>query len=173
MRLGVSPAASSTTTGVFNQRFEALFPCAGSLGCEVCFASLPFLPVYLHANVGLPSPPAATLPQVLSTWLPISTPPTGLDECFFFNSLVVVVLYTLIFCQFWLFFVFKLVLSFFWWCEEVQCVYLRLHLGQKPRKIPGLLLRIAVTDPHSQRCLRSRCYYFLKTTHFIPICIHD
>ena len=26
MRLGVSPAAASTPTGVFNQRFEALFP---------------------------------------------------------------------------------------------------------------------------------------------------
>ena len=34
-----------------------------------------------------------------------------------------------IFCQFWLFFVFKLLLSFFWLCEEVQCVYLRLYLG--------------------------------------------
>ena len=105
--------------------------------------------------------------------LPVSTPPTGLDECFFFISLVVGLPYSSIFCQFWLFFVFELLLSFFWWCEEAQCVYLCLHLGQKPRKIPGLLLRIAVTDPHSQRCLWSRCYYFLKATHFIPICIHD
>ena len=61
---------------------------------------------------------------------PICTPPTGLDECFFFNSLVVGLPYSSIFCQFWLFFVFKL-LSFFWLCEEAQCVYLRLHLGQK------------------------------------------
>ena len=30
------------------------------------------------------------------------------------------------------FFVFKLLLSFFWLCEEAQCVYLHLHLGQKP-----------------------------------------
>ena len=29
MRLGVPPAAASTPMGVFNQRFEALFPCAG------------------------------------------------------------------------------------------------------------------------------------------------
>ena len=36
MRLGVSPAAASTPTGVFNQRFEALFPSAGALGCLVC-----------------------------------------------------------------------------------------------------------------------------------------
>ena len=34
----------------FSQRFEALFPCAGALGCAVCFA--PFLLVYLCANVG-------------------------------------------------------------------------------------------------------------------------
>ena len=38
VRLGVSPAAAPTPTGVFNQRFEALFPRAGALGWEVCFA---------------------------------------------------------------------------------------------------------------------------------------
>ena len=38
VRLGVSPAAAPTPTGVFNQRFEALFPRAGALGCLVCFA---------------------------------------------------------------------------------------------------------------------------------------
>ena len=78
-----------------------------------------------------PAPPATTLPQVLSAQLPVSTPPTGLDECFFFNSLVVGLSYSSIFCQFWLFLVFKLLLSFFWLCEEAQCVYLGLHLGWK------------------------------------------
>ena len=38
VRLGVSPAASPTPTGVLNQRFEALFPRAVALGCTVCFA---------------------------------------------------------------------------------------------------------------------------------------
>ena len=38
VRLGVSPAAAPTPTGVFNQRFEALFPRPGALGCVVCFA---------------------------------------------------------------------------------------------------------------------------------------
>ena len=42
-------------------------------------------------------------------WLPISPPPTGLDECFFFNSLVVGLSYSSIFCQFCLFIVFKFV----------------------------------------------------------------
>ena len=37
VRLGVSPAATPTPTDVFNQRFEALFPRAGALGCAVHF----------------------------------------------------------------------------------------------------------------------------------------
>ena len=41
---GVSPAAASTPTGVFNQRFEALFPRAGALGYAVCFAPRLFSP---------------------------------------------------------------------------------------------------------------------------------
>ena len=40
VRLGVSPAAAPTPAGVSNQRFEALFPRAGALGCAVCFAPL-------------------------------------------------------------------------------------------------------------------------------------
>ena len=46
----------------------------------------------------------SSLPQ-----LPVCAPPTGLDECFFFNSLVGGLPYNLIFWQFWLFFVFKFV----------------------------------------------------------------
>ena len=38
VRLGVSPAATPTPRGAFNQRSEALFPCAGALGYVVCFA---------------------------------------------------------------------------------------------------------------------------------------
>ena len=99
------PAATSIPTGVFNQWFEALFPQAGALGCEVCFPPQLFLPIYLHENVGPPAPPA-TLPRVLSAQLPVSTPPTGLGECFFFISLVARFPYSSIFCQFWLFFCF-------------------------------------------------------------------
>ena len=136
-------------TGVFNERFEASFPHAGALGCLVCFAPPLFLLVYVCANVGLLLllavalsagfiPQSATslgpagLLRVLSARLPVSTPPPGLDECFFFISLVVGLPGSLIFCQFWLFFVFELLLSFFWLCKEAQCVYLRLHLGHKP-----------------------------------------
>ena len=38
VRLGVFPAAAPTPMGSFNQRFEALSPCAGALGYVVCFA---------------------------------------------------------------------------------------------------------------------------------------
>ena len=83
-------------------------------------------------------PVSPTIHHVSGSWrqwspppqLPVSTPPTSLDKWFFFISLVVGLLCSLIFCQFWLIFVFKLLLSFFWLCEEAQCVYLHLlHLG--------------------------------------------
>ena len=139
MKLGVSPADASTPTGVFSQWFEALFPRAGTLGCVVCHLVHQLLPRRPAAALPTPlhnlpphwvhqPPPCheSSLPQLL-----ISTPPAGLDECFFFISLVLGLPCSLIFCQFWLFFVFQLLLSFFWLCEEAQCVYLCLHLGRK------------------------------------------
>ena len=107
VRLGVSPTATSTPTGVFNQRFEALFPRAGALGCWVCFAPQLLLPVYLCMNVRPPPLLAAALlalfynppphwvhqpPSCRKSSLPrllVSAHPTGLDEFFFFISLVV------------------------------------------------------------------------------------
>ena len=64
-------------------------------------------------------------------WLAVSAPPTSLDECFFFNSLVVRFPYSSIFWQFWLFIFLNLLLSLFWLCEEAKYNYLCLHLGQK------------------------------------------
>ena len=120
VKLGVSPAAASPCTCIFSKRLWGFFPCAGTLGCMVYLdpqlfllvsacecpqvAALPGPPACCLACLG---PPATTLPRVVSTWLPVSAPPTGLDECFFFNSLVVGLPYSSIFCQFWLFFVFK------------------------------------------------------------------
>ena len=46
---------------------------------------------------------SAILSRVLSARLSISASPTGLDECFFFNSLVVRLPCSSIFCQFWWF----------------------------------------------------------------------
>ena len=59
---------------------------------------------YLYWSYKLPPCRKSSLP-----WLPVSAPPTGLDECFFFKSLVVGLPYSLIFWQFSLFFVFKFV----------------------------------------------------------------
>ena len=171
MRLGVSPAAAPTPTGVCNQRFEALFPRTGALGYTVHFtprhsswficarmwghgvlpatlpalfsASLsPALWVYLCANVGpqgllvlgLPAPfvphstslGPATATRVLSTLVPVSAPPTSLDECLFFISLVSDPL-AVRFSQFWL-------------CKEAQCVYLHRHLGSP--HFPSLSTRV-------------------------------
>ena len=89
--------------GIFNQRFEALFPRAGAL--VVWSASLPAVcPVYLCANVGLQGVLVGRLPalfvphsaslgpatamRVLSTPVPVSSPPTGLNECLFCSSWV-------------------------------------------------------------------------------------
>ena len=57
----------------------------------------------------LPWSSSLCLPGVFSTWLPVSTPPAVLDECFFFNFWVVRLPYSSIFWLFWLFLVFKLV----------------------------------------------------------------
>ena len=55
VRLRVSPAASSTSTGVFSQWFEALFPSTGTLGCAVCHLVHQLLPCW----------PVAALPTLL------------------------------------------------------------------------------------------------------------
>ena len=95
---------------IFTDRgFEALFPWAGALGCAVCLAPQLFLLVYPYANMGAPGPPANALPQSSPSWMPPSAPPTGLDECFFFHSLVVRLPYSSIFWKSWLIFVLKFV----------------------------------------------------------------
>ena len=107
VRLRVSPAAASTLAGIFNQWFEASFPRAGrSLSPGPPAAASPALLYNLPPHWVCQPPPCreSSLP-----WLTVSAPPTSLDECFFFISLVVGLPYRLIFCQFWLFFVFKFV----------------------------------------------------------------
>ena len=60
----------------------------------------------------LPCSPGLLLPPCRASsppLLPVSTPPASLDECFFFNSLVLRLPYSSIFWQLLLFFVFKFV----------------------------------------------------------------
>ena len=112
MRLGVSPTATSTLTGVFNQRFEALFPCTGTLGCAVCHLvnQLLFQLCPPRSTIcRLTGSASPCLLHILSAPLPLSAPPTSPGECFFFISLVVGLAYSSIFCQCWLFFFFLIV----------------------------------------------------------------
>ena len=76
VRLGVLPAAAPTPMGVFNQRFEALFPRAGALGCVVCFAphrSSRFICAGMWGlgvlPAALPAPFSATLSLALSVYV--------------------------------------------------------------------------------------------------------
>ena len=84
VRLGVSPAAAPTPMGVFNQRFEALFPPPPpplpALEPWVArSASLPAVcPVYLCVSVGCGVLPTA-LPAPLSATLSLA--PLGLSVC--------------------------------------------------------------------------------------------
>ena len=91
VRLGVSPAATSNPIGVFNQKFEVLFPLTGTLGCGVCHpvhqllprqlaAALPTLlhnppPLWVHepltcSESSLPSCPS---PPLLLVWMNVSS----------------------------------------------------------------------------------------------------
>ena len=85
VRLGVSPAAIPTLTGVFNQRFEALFPRAGALGCAVCFAPrCSSWLIYARMwgcgvlSAALPAPFSTTLYLALLVYLCVNVGPRGL-----------------------------------------------------------------------------------------------
>ena len=131
VRLGVSPAAAPTSMGIFNQRFEALFPWAGALGWAVCFASrrLSSLSVRECGAAGSVSAWTAcavcpTLRQSRSRHSHVSPLHAGAHLRPSYRSGWMFIFYFLgvgppclsILCQFWL-------------CEEAQCVYLRRHLG--------------------------------------------
>ena len=127
VRLGVSPTAASAPTGIFSQRLWDIIsrywnsglcglshspvapPSLSARECGITHSTSHCLTSSVSHRFAYPSPPATALPWVLSTQLPIPTPHTDLDECFFFNSLVVGLPYSSIFCQFWLFFVFKFI----------------------------------------------------------------
>ena len=76
---------------------------------------------------------------------PVSAPPTGLNEYFFFNFLVVGLPYSLIFLAVLvIFFFLNLLLSFFSLHEDAKCIYLHLHLGWKSL---GVLFDSSVYSP--------------------------
>ena len=115
--------------------FEASFPRTGTLGCVFCLVPQLFLLICLHANMEPLGPPAATSPsppcRVSSLpRLPVSIPPTSLDECFLTPWLLD---FHTVQCSgsSSCFLFLNLLLSFIWLWEEAQCVYLCFHLGWK------------------------------------------
>ena len=131
MRLGVYPAATSTPMGVFNQRFEALFHC-----CSPGFRGLSQSPVVLSGlsscecgTTGPASCHLAASPLQLAARLRPSYWSGWMFLLYLLGCLLVSVQFD--FLTVLVVFVFKLLLSFFWLCEEAQCVYLYLHLGWK------------------------------------------
>ena len=94
------------------RRFEALFPHVGIVGCAVYLTPQLLLwfictEMWDHqvCSLCLTHPVLQPRPcYVFSpSWLPVSGPPTNLNECFLFNSLVVRLPHSLIFWQFWVF----------------------------------------------------------------------
>ena len=80
----------------------------------------------------------------------VSAPPTHLNEYFLFKSLVVRYPYSLIFWQFWLFFVLRLVVILLLVVQGGKHVYLNLHLGQSPLKTYKFIMHFHVnaSRPH-------------------------
>ena len=155
VRLGVSPDAAPTPTGIFNQRFEALFPCAGALGCRVCFAPhcssglsvrkcgaagcypllclphSPALSVYLRECGAAGSASGQTACPVCPT-LPQSQSRHGHESPLCPGARLHPPYRSGCMFLFYLLGVglpCRLIFCQFWLCEEAQCVYLRRHLG--------------------------------------------
>ena len=111
--LWVSPT-TITSTGFYSQRFWGFIsPCWNPRLCGLSCSPV------VSPGLSEPSPTAAALLVrssrsallvILSAQVLISAPYTSLDECVFFNSLVVGPSYSSIFWQFWLYFVFKFVI---------------------------------------------------------------
>ena len=157
VRLGVSPPAS-TPTGFYSQRFWGFISLHWNPGLHGQSHSpvvLSGLSTHKCGTAWSPScclaksplhPGCQSLPLLL-VWM---------NQSFFFNSLAVGLPYSLIFWQFWLFFLFlNLLLSFFWLCEEAKCVYLCLHLGWKSLEARKLLFPQG-THHHRQETHRVR-----------------
>ena len=106
--LGVPPAAA-TPTDFYRQRFWGFLFWRWNHGsCRL--SGSPVVPPGLSTRkCGITQCTSWCLATSSLPLLPVSAPIISLDECFFFNSLVVGLPYSSILWQFWLFFVFKFV----------------------------------------------------------------
>ena len=144
VRLRVSPTAT-TPTRFCSQRFWGfsllgwhpgllslcLLPSCSSPCICTWMWDLPVCQLLPHLLLHQLSPCLTSSPSHLLA----SAPPTSLDECFFFNSLVVRLPRHSIFWQFLLVFSFvlflDLLLFFLWLCDEANIICLCLHPGWK------------------------------------------
>ena len=120
----------------------------GVLACPVCTT--------IFQSLG-----PATLPQVPSALAACLCPSYWSGLMFLLYLLVVGLPCGQIFCQFWLVFVFKLLLSFFWLCEEEQCVYLCLCLGSLLLFQFTLLEICNCIHIHTFVCQHTMCTFFI------------
>ena len=143
VRLGVSPA-TAISKGFYGQRFWGFISLCWNPGLHSPSCSLvvpPGLSTHKRGTARSTSrclthpilqPPPCLEPS--PTLLPVSAPPTCLDECFFFNSLVVRLFYAVRFSGSSGYLLFLNLLLSFFWCVRRQKVYLpSLHLGWKFR----------------------------------------
>ena len=115
----LQPVSLPSCSGLFEHKYRTLCSASCHLSQSMSHHPLPTLILQLWPFCES-SPP----------WLSNSTPPTGLDECLYFNSLVSDILTVQFSGSAGCFLFFILLLPFFWLCEEVQHVYLCLHLGR-------------------------------------------
>ena len=127
VRLGVSPAAASIPTGGLGFYFPVLEPwVVQSVSFPSCSSQFIFMRMWDHPVCQLlpcreSSLTSCLSPPLLPVWMNVSSlTPWLLD----FHTVQFSV-------SFGCFLFLNLLLSFFWSCEESQCVYLRLHLGRK------------------------------------------
>ena len=157
VRLGVSPAAAPTPMGVFNQRFESLFPPCWSLGLRGLLRSPPFVQFICGRMwcrgvlpTALPAPFSATLSPALWVYLckcGATGSASARTACAIcptlrqsWSATATQVLSTPVPVSapptsLDIFYFLGVgppccsILCQFWLCEEAQCVHLRRHLG--------------------------------------------
>ena len=139
VRLGVSPATATPKDFLQPEVLRLYFPMLESWVAQ--YVSLPscssrFIHTQMWNCLVHQLLPWCLVSSLL--WLPVSIPPTNLNEYFFFNSLVVRLPYSLIFLAVLVVFLFLNLLFFFWLWEEAKCIYLRLHLGRKSQYVAFL-----------------------------------
>ena len=139
VNLGVSPAAASTPTGVFSQRFEALFPHTEALGYVVSLTAQLFLLVYLCTNVGTHGPPATAFPRAFSIHpgcLSLPLLPVWMNVSSLSRWLLDFRVVRLSGTSCWILFL-NLLWFLFWLSEEAQCIHLCLLLESFIRTLRG------------------------------------